>query len=105
MQSDKTTDHLAKQFAGYMTSCYGPAWALRLPSDQMGETRQAFYMGALSYQGLVLGILDPDKGPTTPEEEARGEKLFSEIANEIEAFGEGRIFELFERSTNGGGRA
>jgi len=99
------SDHLAKQFAGYMTACHGPAWALRIPSDQMAETRQAFYMGALSYQGLTLSILDPDAGPTTPEEEARGEKLFTELADEIETFGKGRIFELFENATNGGGRA
>jgi hypothetical protein len=99
------TTHLSSQFAGYMTACYGPAWAVRIPSDQLAETRQAFYMGALSYQGLVLGILNPDAGPTTPEEEARGEAMFAEIANEIEAFGEGRIFDLFERATNGGGRA
>jgi hypothetical protein len=99
------TDHLGKQFAGYMTACYGPAWAVRIPSDQLAETRQAFYMGALAYQGLVLGILNPDAGPTTPEEEARGEAMFAEIANEIETFGEGRIFDLFARATNGGGRA
>jgi hypothetical protein len=99
------TDHLGKQFAGYMTACYGAAWAVRIPSDQLAETRQAFYMGALAYQGLVLGILNPDAGPTTPEEEARGEALFAEIADEIETFGEGRIFDLFTRATNGGGRA
>lgn len=98
------TNHMAKQFAGYMTACYGPAWAMRLPSNQIAETRQSFFMGALAYQGLVLGILNPDMGPTTPEEEARGEALFAEIADEIEAFGKGRIFELFERATNGGGR-
>lgn len=97
------TNHLEKQFTGYMTACYGPAWALRIPSDQMAETRQAFFMGALAYQGLVLGILDPDAGPTTPEEEARGAALMAEIGDEIEAFGNGRIFELFEKSTNGGG--
>ena len=99
------TDHLAKQFSGYMTACYGPTWAVRIPSDQLGETRQAFYMGALAYQGLVLGILNPDAGPTTPEEDARGEAMFAEIANEIETFGEGRIFDLFTRATNGGGKA
>jgi hypothetical protein len=99
------SDHLGKQFAGYMTACYGAAWALRIPSDQLAETRQAFFMGALSYQGLVLGILNPDSGPTTPEEEARGEAMFAEIANEIETFGEGRIFDLFARATNGGGNA
>jgi hypothetical protein len=103
------TDHLSKQFSGYMTACYGPTWAVRIPSDQLGETRQAFYMGALAYQGLVLGILnaaiDPSKGELTAEEEARGEAMFTEIANEIETFGEGRIFDLFTRATNGGGRA
>jgi hypothetical protein len=99
------TDRLAKQFTGYMTACYGPAWAVRMPSDQISETRQAFYMGALSYQGLVLGILNSDAGSTTPEEEARGEALFAEIANEIETFGKGRIFDLFTRATKGGGHA
>lgn len=99
------TQHLSKQFVGYMTTCYGQAWALRLPSDQIAETRQAFYMGALAYQGLVLNILNPDLGPTTPEEEARGEALMDEIYEEIEAFGKGRIFDLFAKSTNGGGRA
>jgi hypothetical protein len=99
------TSHLFKQFTGYMTACYGPAWAVLLPSDQVVETRQAFYMGALAYQGLVLGILNPDAGPTTPEEEARGEAMFAEIAKEIETFGEGRIFDLFTRATNGGAHA
>jgi hypothetical protein len=99
------TNHLKKQFAGYMTACYGQAWALRIPSDQLAETRQAFYMGALSYQGLALGVLNPDAGPTTPEEEARGEALFAELNDEIETFGKGRIFELFENATGGGGRA
>ena len=98
-------DHIAKQFAGYMTACYGQAWAVRIPSDQLAETRQAYFMGALSYQGLVLGIFDPAAGPTTPEEEARGEKLFAEIADEIETFGKGRIFDLFAKATNGGGNA
>lgn len=98
-------DHLAKQFAGYMTACYGPAWAVRIPSDQMSETRQAFFMGALAYQGLVLGILSVEAGELTPEEEARGEVLFAELADEIETFGEGRIFDLFANATNGGGRA
>ena len=97
--------HLEKQFIGYMTACYGPAWAVRIPGDQLAETRQSFYNGALSYQGLMLGVLNPDAGPTTPEEEARGEALFAEIVNEIETFGNGRIFELFENATNGGGRA
>lgn len=99
------TGHLAKQFAGYMIACYGQAWALRIPSDQLAETRQAFFMGALSYQGLVLGILDPDAGPTTPEEETRGERLMAEIGDEIETFGKGRIFDLFAKATNGGGNA
>ncbi len=99
------TQHLTKQFNGYMTACYGNSWALRIPSDQLSETRQAFYMGALAYQGLVLGILDPGHGPLTPEEEARGEAVFAEIAAEIETFGESRIFDFFTRSTNGGGRA
>ena len=99
------TTHIAKQFAGYMIACYGQAWALRIPSDQLAETRQAFFMGALSYQGLVLGILDPAAGPTSPEEEARGEALMAEIADEIETFGIGRIFDLFANATNGGGHA
>jgi hypothetical protein len=103
------TDHLGKQFAGYMTACYGAAWALRIPSDQLAETRQAFYMGALSYQGLVLGILDPAtdtaQGDLTDGEAARGEAMFAEIAAEIETFGERRIFDLFARATNGGGNA
>lgn len=99
------TTHLSTQFAGYMTACCGPAWAVRIPSDQLAETRQAFYMGALSYQGLVLGILNPDAGPTTPEEEARGEALFAELADEIEAFGEGRIFDLFAKAAGQKGRA
>lgn len=98
------SDHIARQFAGYMTACYGGAWAMRLPSDQIAETRQSFFMGALAYQGLVLGILSPDAGELTPAEEERGERLMAEIADEIEAFGKGRIFELFERETNGGGR-
>ena len=91
------TDHLTKQFTGYMLACYGQSWAVRLPSEQIAETRQAFYMGALAYQGLALGILDPTSGPTTPEEEARGEQLFAEIADEIETFGRGRIFDLFAK--------
>jgi len=99
------SDHLAKQFAGYMTACYGPTWTLCIPADQMAETRQAFFMGALSYQGLALSILDPDAGPTTPEEESRGEKLSTELADEIETFGNGRIFDLFAKATGGGGRA
>lgn len=98
-------DHIEKQFAGYMIACYGQAWAVRIPSDQLAETQQAFFMGALSLQGLVLGILDPDAGPTTPEEEARGERLMAEIGDEIEAFGKGRIFDLFAKATNGGGNA
>jgi hypothetical protein len=97
------TGHIEKQFAGYMTACYGPAWAVRVPSDQIFETRQAFYMGALSYQGLVLSILDPGGGPLTPEEDARGQLTFTDLANEIETFGEGRIFDLFTRATQGGG--
>jgi hypothetical protein len=98
-------DHLKKQFSGYMTACYGQAWAMRIPSDQIAETEQAFYMGALAYQGLVLNTLNPGAGPTTPEEEARGERLFGELMEEIETFGRGRIFELFEKATSGGGRA
>lgn len=97
------TTHLFKQFNGYMQSCYGNAWAMRLPSEQIAETRQAFYMGALAYQGLVLGILDPNTGPTTPEEEARGEQLFAELAEEIEAFGRNRIFDLFAKGGVGHG--
>lgn len=98
-------DHLAKQFGGYMTACYGPAWAMRLPSDQIAETRQAFYMGALAYQGLVLGVMGPGTGPLTPEEEVRGETLMEEIASEIEHFGEGRIFDLFAKAAGGAGHA
>ena len=67
------TSHFHHEFVRYMTACYGKAWAVRLPSDQLAETRQAFYSGALAYQGLALGVLNPDAGPTTPEEEARGE--------------------------------
>lgn len=103
------TKHLDTQFIGYMTACYGQAWAMKLPSDQMAETRQAFYMGALAYQGLVLKTLNPatdtGAGDLTPDEEARGEQLFSELADEIETFGNGRIFDLFAKATNGGGRA
>lgn len=99
------TDHMTKQFAGYMTSCYGPAWAVRIPSDQLAETRQAFWMGALAYQGLILGVMGPNAGDLTADEAARGERLMAEINDEIEAFGRNRIHELFERTTNGGGRA
>ncbi len=99
------TNHIAKQFAGYMIGCYGQAWAVRIPSDQLAETQQAFFMGALSYQGLLLNILNPGAGPTTPEEEARGERLMAEIGDEIETFGKGRIFDLFAKATNGGGNA
>lgn len=103
------TRHLETQFMGYMAACYGQAWALKIPSDQMDETRQAFYMGALAYQGLVLKTLNPatdaNDGELTAEEEARGERLFSELADEIETFGNNRIFDLFANATNGGGRA
>ena len=103
------TKHLETQFMGYMAACYGPGWAMKLPSHQMAETKQAFYMGALAYQGLVLKTLNPatdeNAGELTPEEEAQGERLFGELADEIEAFGNGRIFDLFAKATNGGGRA
>lgn len=103
------TKHLETQFMGYMTACYGQGWALKLSSDQMAETKQAFYMGALAYQGLVLKSLNPandeNGGELTPEEEARGEQLFAELADEIETFGNGRIFDLFAKATNGGGTA
>lgn len=103
------TKHLETQFMGYMAACYGQGWALKLSSDQMAETKQAFYMGALAYQGLVLKALNPandeNGGELTPEEEARGEQLFAELADEIETFGNGRIFDLFAKATNGGGTA
>jgi hypothetical protein len=99
------TKHIATQFAGYMTARYGPAWTLRTPADQLSEIQQAFYMGALAYQGLVLKTFDPGEGPLTPEEEARGEQMFAEIADEIESYGKNHIIDLFARATNGGGRA
>lgn len=99
------TDHLKKHFEGYMAACHGSQWQTALPLNQTLETRQAFYMGALFYQGMALSILDPDHGPTTPDEEDRGEKLFAELAEEIEAFGQSRIIQLFEKATMGGGRA
>ena len=96
------TQHLQTQFMGYMHSCYGDGWAIKVPSDQMAETKQAFFMGALAYQGLVLNTLNPAAGPTTPEEEERGEKLFFELMTEIETFGETRIRELFAKGAKGG---
>lgn len=99
------SDHLTKQFTGYMTACYGAAWAMRLPSDQIAETRQSFFMGALAYQGLVLGILSAEAGELTPEEDARGEVLFAELAEEIETFGESRIFDLFANAAGQKARA
>lgn len=103
------TKHLEPQFIGYMTACYGSAWAVRLPPRQLAETKQAFYMGALAYQGLVLKTLNPatdeNAGELTAEEEAHGARVFSELADEIETFGHGRIFDLFAAATNGGSRA
>jgi hypothetical protein len=99
------TEHLKAHFEAYMTACHGSRWITALPENQVLETRQAFYMGALTFQGMALSILDPDSGPTTPDEEARGEKLFAELAKEIEAFGESRIIQLFEQDAQGRGRA
>lgn len=99
------TKHLDVQFSSYMTACYGPAWAVRIPSDQLSETRRAFYMGAVAYQSLILGVLGPDPCDLTPDEAVRGEKLLDEIEEEVSAYGKGRIHELFEKTTNGGGRA
>lgn len=98
-------DHVQQRFAVYMTACYGANWETRLPEGQREESRQHFFMGALTYQDLILNILEPTAGPLSAAEEARGDLLMAEINAEIDAFGKKRIFDLFIAAGVGGGRA
>jgi len=76
------------QFQAYCGMIYGSSGGYEaLGPEQRGQLRAAFFAGATLYQGLMLGLQDPEvSGLTEAEADAASEEIFIAVQHELEAY-------------------
>jgi hypothetical protein len=76
------------QFRAYCGMIYGSSGGYdAMGEEQRGQLRAAFFAGATLYQGLMLGLQDPEvSGLTEAEAEAAAEEIFLAVQIELEEF-------------------
>lgn len=89
-----TDKPLAMHFKAYCHQIYGADWETTLPKTQLDEVKQAFFMGALNYQAMMLKVMG-EPGELTEQEAADGERVYMMLMEEIEEYGAQRMMELF----------